>query len=41
MTFADLVRHLQNGETYVNIHTGVTGNSKNPSGEIRGDLKPQ
>jgi CHRD domain len=41
MTFDDLVRHLQNSETYVNIHTGLAGNSKNPSGEIRGDLKPQ
>lgn len=41
MTFNDLVNHLRNGETYVNIHTGpTTGNpGKNPNGEIRGILK--
>ena len=34
MTFAQLVQHIQNGETYVNVHT-----TNNPQGEIRGDLK--
>lgn len=34
MTFDDLVQHIKNGETYVNIHTQM-----NPGGEIRGDLQ--
>jgi len=33
MTFDQLVQHIRNGETYVNIHTG-----SNPGGEIRADL---
>jgi len=33
MTFDQLVQHIQNGETYVNIHT-----ANNPGGEIRADL---
>ncbi|TMB28599.1 MAG: CHRD domain-containing protein [Deltaproteobacteria bacterium] len=33
MSFDQLVQHIKNGETYVNIHTG-----SNPSGEIRADL---
>jgi hypothetical protein len=34
MTFDQLVQHIKNGDCYVNVHT-----SKNPQGEIRGDLK--
>jgi hypothetical protein len=41
MTFDQLVAHIRNGETYVNIHTGSNGPPPtfNPAGEIRGDLK--
>jgi CHRD domain len=36
MTFDQLVQHIQNGECYVNVHTGPNNNAQ---GEIRGDLK--
>ena len=39
MTFDQLVQHIRNGETYVNIHTGTaTSGTGNPGGEIRADL---
>jgi CHRD domain len=34
MSYADLLTHIKNGETYVNIHT-----ARSAAGEIRGDLK--
>jgi len=34
MTFDQLVQHIQNGDCYVNVHTG-----NNAQGEIRADLK--
>ena len=37
--FADLLRAMRKGETYVNVHTGGTPTPRAPGGEIRGQVK--